>query len=97
VTAPTDFPISTLTRGFNRTSMLKTVDSFSFTGGTASVEGMWNAREQLNSIPLVNRSAQRVIVFFSDGDPTAFGSYITFADLTPCFARLASAILRITK
>jgi len=75
----TDFPISTLARGFNRTSMLKTVDSFSFTGGTASVEGMWNAREQLNSIPLVNRSTQRVIVFFSDGDPSAFGSYITFA------------------
>lgn len=75
----TDYPINTSARGFNRANMLKTIDTYSFTGGTASMEGMWNAREQLNGIALANRSTQRVIVFFSDGDPSAFGSYITFA------------------
>jgi Flp pilus assembly protein TadG len=82
--AEVDFPINTLARGFNRAAMLKKIDSYTFVGGTASVEGMWNARDQLNAIPLNNRSTQRVIVFFSDGDPSAFGSYITFANGVDC-------------
>jgi len=76
--AEVDFPINTSARGFNRAAMLKKIDGYPFAGGTASVEGMWNARDQLNAIPLANRSTQRVIVFFSDGDPSAFGSYISF-------------------
>lgn len=82
--AEIDFPINTSARGFNRTSMLRKIDTFTFAGGTASMEGMWNARDQLNSIPLNNRSTQRVIVFFSDGEPSAFGSYITFANGSSC-------------
>lgn len=73
-----DFAINTSARGFNRPAMLKKIDSYAFDGGTASVEGMLNARDQLNSIPVNNRSTLRVIVFFSDGDPTGFGTYLTF-------------------
>jgi Flp pilus assembly protein TadG len=73
-----DFAINTTARGFNRPAMLKKIDSYVFDGGTASVEGMLNARDQLNSIPVNSRSTLRVIVFFSDGDPTGFGTYLTF-------------------
>ena len=75
-----DNPIPTLTRGFNRTSMLSNVTAFNFQGGTSSVEGMWNARNQLNLILPINRSSMRVIVFFSDGAPTSFSGYFTFAN-----------------
>ncbi|MBD8530928.1 MULTISPECIES: VWA domain-containing protein [unclassified Massilia] len=70
-----DNPIYISDRGFNRTSMLSKIDTYQFVGGTGSVEGMWNARNQLNRIPLLNRSAMRVIVFFSDGAPTGISSY----------------------
>lgn len=76
--AENDFAINTSARGFNRPNMLRKIDTYAFTGGTASVEGLINARDQLNSIPANNRSTLRVIVFFSDGDPTAFGTYLTF-------------------
>lgn len=79
-----DFPINTSARGFNRTGMLKKIDGYAFTGGTASVEGLLDAREQLNSIPSSNRSVLRVIVFFSDGEPSAFSSYFTFANGSDC-------------
>jgi Flp pilus assembly protein TadG len=82
--AEIDNAINTSTRGFNRTSMLSKIDSFVFTGGTDSPEGMWNARNQLNGIPTANRSSMRVIVFFSDGLPTALGSYMNFKSLTDC-------------
>jgi len=73
-----DFPINTTTRGFNRTGMLSKIDTYQFVGGTGSVEGMWNARAQLNKVPLLSRSAMRVIVFFSDGAPTGVSSYFSF-------------------
>jgi len=73
-----DYTINTSARGFNRAGMLKTIDNYVFDGGTSSFEGMLNARDQLNSIPTNNRSTLRVIVFFSDGEPSSFGSYITF-------------------
>jgi len=82
--AEVDFPISTAARGFNRTAMLKKIDGLAFSGGTASVEGMWHARDQLNNIPLNSRSTLRVIVFFSDGDPTALGSKVIFANANDC-------------
>jgi Flp pilus assembly protein TadG len=82
--AEVDNPINTSARGFNRTSMLSKIDGYSFPGTTSSVEGMWHARDQLNSIPLINRSAMRVIVFFSDGAPTGFGSFLTFNSASDC-------------
>lgn len=82
--AEVDNAISPTTRGFNRTSMNTKINAYSFVGGTASVEGMWNARDQLNQVPLANRSTMRVIVFFSDGSPSAFGSYMTFNSTSDC-------------
>ncbi len=82
--AEVDFPINQSARGFNRTAMLKKIDSYTFEDGTASVEGMWNARNQLNSIPTNNRSTMRVIVFFSDGAPSALGSIINFVNVSDC-------------
>ena len=79
-----DNPIKTVARGFDRASMLTNVSAFNFKGGTASVEGMWQAREQLNGILPTNRSTLRVIVFFSDGEPTSLGSYLTFKTESPC-------------
>lgn len=91
--AEVDFPISSSTRGFNRTAMLKKIDGFAFSGGTASVEGMWNARDQLNDIPSASRSTLRVIVFFSDGDPTALGSTISFANTSNCRDAITGKLL----
>ena len=82
--AETDVAINPSARGFNRTTMTSKINGYAFTGGTASVEGMWNAREQLNLVPLASRSTMRVIVFFSDGAPTAFGSYMAFNSNSDC-------------
>lgn len=90
--AEVDFPMSSAKRGFDRTAMLKKIDGFTFTGGTASVEGMWNARDQLNSIASGSRSTLRVIVFFSDGDPTALGSVINFNSSSDCRDALGKPI-----
>jgi Flp pilus assembly protein TadG len=80
----TDIPINPLARGFNRTSMNSKITAYSFEGGTSSFEGMFRAREQLNTIPLASRSTMRVVVFFSDGAPTSFGSYLTFKNQLDC-------------
>ncbi|WP_338760090.1 VWA domain-containing protein [Massilia sp. METH4] len=68
-------PISRDARGFDRAAMLSSIDAMVFSTGTTSVEGMWNARAEINAIPLLKRSAMRVIVFFSDGAPTGIGTY----------------------
>lgn len=88
--AEVDNAIATSARGFNRTSMLQNIANFNFSGGTASVEGMWWARKQLNSIPSANRSTQRVIVFFSDGEPTSIGSFLTFNNPLDCWTTAGS-------
>ena len=80
----TDSPIKISTRGFDRTLMNNKIANYAFTGGTSSFEGIWKAREQLNSVPLANRSTMRVIVFFSDGAPTSFGSFLTFNTPSDC-------------
>ncbi|GGX97644.1 VWA domain-containing protein [Massilia dura] len=82
--ASIDRAISTDTRGFNRAAMVSAIGSYDFEGGTSSVEGLWNAREQLNLIPLAKRSAMRVIVFFSDGQPTGLGTYQAHANPGLC-------------
>ena len=82
--AEVDNPIRTGARGFDLTAMQGNIDNLTFGGSTASVEGMWNARNQLNLIPLASRSSLRVIVFFSDGVPNAIGSSLTFNDGSNC-------------
>ena len=79
-----DNAIATSGRGFNRTSMLSKIDAFGFSGGTSSAEGLYTARDQLNGIPTTNRSAMRVIVFFSDGAPTSFFTTLKFDNASDC-------------
>jgi len=43
-------------------------------GNTNYAEGLWQARDQLNSIPQTNRSSLRVVVFFSDGRPNTLAA-----------------------
>lgn len=73
-----DVPIRKTQRGFDRDSMITAIKSYQFTGSTASPEGMYTAREQMESVPEagLNRSNLRVIVFFSDGAPNSFGSWL---------------------
>lgn len=78
--AKVDQAIATSGRGFKRDAMLAAISGYSFVGGTSSVEGMYRAREQLNTIPVASRSSLRVIVFFSDGAPTGFGGRFTFVN-----------------
>lgn len=76
--AQVDTPIRTSGRGFDRANMLERINGYTFSGSTASVEGMWQARNELNRITAVNRSSLRVIVFFSDGVPNAMGGFLPF-------------------
>jgi Flp pilus assembly protein TadG len=73
-------------RGFDRDAMEKAINSYQFNGSTASAEGMYAARDQINSVPPanLNRSNLRVIVFFSDGAPNAFASYLTWKNTLDC-------------
>lgn len=72
------------TRGFDRQTMINQINSYIFSGSTASSEGLWHARDQLNSIPTLNRSSMRVVVFFSDGAPNSVASYFPFKTGTNC-------------
>jgi hypothetical protein len=69
------------TRGFDRTTMTNLISKYSFTGNTASVDAMWNAKYQLDHV-ITQPSSLRVIVFFSDGAPNSFAA--SFGALTTC-------------
>lgn len=72
--AVVDAPIRTEARGFDRQAMRTQLQATQFHGYTNSAEGLWHARAQLNSIASAQRSTLRVMVFFSDGVPTALAS-----------------------
>lgn len=82
--AVVDNAIRTVGRGFDRSSANAHINAYDFDGATNSSEGMWHARNQLNSIAPVNRSTLRVIVFFSDGSPNAFASFFPFKYPADC-------------
>jgi len=60
-------------RGFDRTTMTNKIQAYNFNGNTNSVEGMWNAKYQLDHV-ITQPSSLRVIVFFSDGAPNSFAA-----------------------
>jgi len=82
--AAVDDPIRTSSRGFNKTSVVNHINSFSASGNTNYAEAFWRAKDQLDSIPSSLRSNIRAIVFFSDGSPNTFSS--TFTGTSPCAA-----------
>jgi len=65
-----DVPIvKTGARGFNRTQVVNAINALSVGGSTASAEGLRLGFNEINGIPVANRSSLRMIVFFSDGAP----------------------------
>ncbi len=68
--------IKTSGRGFDRLSLDNHINSMSFNGSTNYSEAFYQARAQLDNIPV--RSSYRVIVFFSDGSPNSFTSTFTW-------------------
>lgn len=82
--AEVDTPIKTVARGFDQAGMSKAIGKYTFDGLTNSAEGVWNGRDQLNSIALANRSSLRVIVFFSDGSPNTISSVFKFKKPSDC-------------
>lgn len=81
-----DDPIRQTARGFDRESMEGHIKDLDFEGSTASVEGMWRARKELNNVPAanLNRSNLRVIIFFSDGAPNSFAAYLNWKTASDC-------------
>lgn len=57
------------TRGFNKTQVINAINTLSVSGSTASAEGVRLALNEINGVPVINRSSLRMIVFFSDGAP----------------------------
>jgi Flp pilus assembly protein TadG len=76
--AEAETPIRDSARGFDRAAMFGKINQLVFDPSTNSAEGMWQARNELQRIPSEKRSSMRVIVFFSDGVPTALASFLPF-------------------
>ncbi|MBN3767568.1 VWA domain-containing protein [Burkholderia sp. Ac-20365] len=70
-------------RGFDRTTMTNKINGYSFGGNTNSVEGLWNAKYQLDHV-ITQPSSLRVIVFFSDGAPNSFSAKFPIATGYTC-------------
>ena len=56
-------------RGFNKTQVTNAINALNVSGSTASAEGMRLALNEINGVPVINRSSLRMIVLFSDGAP----------------------------
>ncbi|WP_194711483.1 vWA domain-containing protein [Noviherbaspirillum soli] len=82
--AVVDMPIRTGQRGFDRPAMRRQLQAAQFSGYTNSAEGLWQGHAQLNSVLATQRSSLRVMVFFSDGVPTAFASRFGVAAPAGC-------------
>ena len=82
--AEVDAPIRTQARGFDRPALRAQLQALRFDGYTNSAEGLWHGRAQLNGIAPAQRSTLRVMVFFSDGVPTAFASRFKVAAPAGC-------------
>lgn len=88
--AVADIPINTSTRGFKRPEMQAKITSLTNGGYTNYAEGLWQARDQLNKIPQLNRSSLRVIVFFSDGLPNTIAAAYTTTNNKACTGGIMS-------
>lgn len=67
----------TASRGFNKDAVKNAIDGMSAIGSTASAEGMRQALNEINAVPIQWRSSLRVIVFFSDGAPNTIPASFT--------------------
>jgi hypothetical protein len=60
------------TRGFNLDSIKMHLDSTTPIGATATAEALYQAWDQLRTVPPESRNGLRVVVLFTDGSPTSF-------------------------
>ncbi len=73
-----DVPIDkTATRGFNRPTLVSSINALTVSGSTAQAEGLRRAIAELNLVPLALQSSLRVVVFFSDGAPNDVSAVFT--------------------
>ncbi|RZT42928.1 vWA domain-containing protein [Cupriavidus agavae] len=89
--AVSDIAIRTSQRGFDRPAMQTRITGLTNDGSTNYAEGLWQARSQLNSIPQLNRSSLRVIVFFSDGKPNTLGAAYRTKNGNTCTGSLSAS------
>jgi hypothetical protein len=89
--AVVDVPIRAEQRGFDRPAMRQKLAAAQFSGYTNSAEGLWQGHAQLGSVLAAQRSSLRVMVFFSDGVPTAFAS--RFGVAAPAGCDLAGVLI----
>ena len=82
--AVVDAPIRSEARGFDRPALRAQLQALQFHGYTNSAEGLWQGQAQLDAIAPAQRSTLRVMVFFSDGVPTAFASRFRVAAPAGC-------------
>jgi Flp pilus assembly protein TadG len=76
-----DFPVATNFKTASP-SMVEIINSVNCAGGTNSAHGLWNAYTALAE--LNQPGALNVIVFFTDGDPTAFPGRFQIKATSPC-------------
>lgn len=60
--------------GFDKAAIGSAIDGMSASGRTATSEGIRKAYDELQAIPVANRSSLRVMLVFSDGAPNVFGA-----------------------
>ena len=60
------------TRGFDLDSIKMDINSTTALGATATAEALYQAWDQLRTVPPGSRNGLRVVVLFTDGSPTSF-------------------------
>ena len=61
--------VKTGARGFDKGSVVNAINALNVGGITSSAEGMRLGLNEINAIPVANRSSLRMLVLFSDGAP----------------------------
>jgi hypothetical protein len=69
-------PINTAGRGFSPVVVSDHIDRADSEGGTATAEGLYQAWDQLRSVPSGVQSPLRVVVLFTDGAPNGFTGHV---------------------
>ena len=60
------------TRGFDLGSIDSHIDNATYGGGTSTADALYQAWDQLRTVPPESRSGLRIVVLFTDGSPNSF-------------------------
>lgn len=80
-----DYPLTTSFKS-QTPSLATTIGNVVCTGGTSSAMGLYNAYKALAAIN--QPGALNVIIFFTDGQPTAFTQAFDLAPASPCYGHV---------